>query len=69
MHYWKFILPSLIMIGGLALFSTASFGKAAYTKQTGKPCTYCHTKAGSKDLNKVGECYAKKHTLEGCEAK
>jgi hypothetical protein len=64
----KFLLPALILVGGL-VSSTVSFGKPEYTKKEKKACTYCHTKAGSKDLNKVGECYAKKHSLEGCEAK
>ncbi|MGA2434435.1 MAG: hypothetical protein ABSG25_04035 [Bryobacteraceae bacterium] len=69
MYRLKFVLPSLILMGGLTLFSTASFGKAEYTKATGKTCTYCHIKAGAKDLNDMGKCYAKKHTLEGCETK
>ncbi len=68
MNKLKFILPALILVGGL-VSSTVSFGKPEYTKKEKKTCIYCHTKAGSKDLNKVGECYAKKHSLEGCEAK
>jgi hypothetical protein len=41
--------------------------KPEYSKKEGKPCTYCHVKAGSKGLNDAGKCYAeKKHSLEGC---
>ncbi len=69
MRYCRWILPAIILIGGLTIPATLSFGTAAYTKKEGKGCTYCHTKAGSKDLNKVGECYKEKKTLAGCEAK
>jgi hypothetical protein len=58
------------LIGGLTLTATLMFGKAEYTKKEKKACTFCHVKAGSKDLNDVGKCYAKnKHSLEGCESK
>lgn len=58
---------SAFILGGLVLFSSYSFGKAEYTKATGKGCTYCHTAAGKKDLNEVGKCYAEhNHSLEGC---
>ena len=67
----KFILKttvgSALILGGLVLCSSYSFGKAEYTKTTGKGCTYCHTAAGKKDLNDVGKCYAEhNHSLEGC---
>jgi len=29
--------------------------KPEYTKKEGKACTYCHTKAGSKELNDAGK--------------
>jgi len=68
MNRLKFILPALIVAGGLLVPATVSFGKQEYTKKEKKACTYCHTKG--KDLNKVGECYkAKNHSLVGCEAK
>lgn len=64
----KLILPAMILVGGLVVPSTVSFGKAEYTKKEKKACSYCHTKG--KELNKVGECYKEKdHSLEGCEAK
>ena len=69
----KALRISLLMatvVGGLALTSTLTLGKAEYSKKEKKACTYCHVKAGSKDLNDIGKCYEKnKHTLEGCEAK
>ncbi len=69
MRTLKLALPAVILIGGLTIPATVSFGKAEYTKKEKKGCVYCHTKATSKELNKVGECYQQKKTLEGCEAK
>ncbi len=59
-----------VMFSGLVLFglgATLLFGKAEYTKKEGKACTVCHVKAGSKDLNDVGKCYAKDHSLKNCQ--
>ena len=68
MSRFKLVLPALILIGGLTIPATVSFGKAEYTKKEKKGCLFCHTKANSPDLNKVGECYKAKKTLVGCEA-
>jgi len=63
-------LVAALISGGLAVFTTVSFGKTEYTKKEGKGCTYCHTAAGKKDLNDVGKCYAEHgHSLEGCDKK
>jgi hypothetical protein len=59
------VLTGLILSG---LGATIIFGKAEYTKKEKKPCTTCHVKAGSKELNDVGKCYAKSHSLKDCEA-
>lgn len=61
-----------LLISGLTLFATLSFGKMEYSKTEKKPCTYCHVdvKKTPKELNDVGKCYAKnKHSLKGCEEK
>ncbi len=63
----KYALPTMLVIGGLTVSSTVSFGKAEYTRKEKKTCVYCHTKSGAKELNKVGECYKEKKTLAGCE--
>jgi hypothetical protein len=63
----KLILPAIILVGGLVVPSTVSFGKAEYTKKEKKACSFCHSQG--KEFNKVGECYKKNHSLEGCEAK
>ncbi|MGD0695322.1 MAG: hypothetical protein ABSB82_10770 [Terriglobia bacterium] len=60
-----------VLVGGLTLTSSLMLSKPEYAKKEGnKKCTYCHVKAGSKDLNDIGKCYQKnKHSLEGCESK
>jgi hypothetical protein len=65
----KIALPFAIILGGLMVTSSLSFGKAEYTKKEKKVCTVCHVASGKKDLNDVGNCYAKTHSLEGCEVK
>ncbi len=66
----KFLLPVLILVGGVLASMSLSFGKAEYTKKEKKACTYCHVKANSKELNDVGKCYkAKNRSLEGGETK
>jgi hypothetical protein len=72
MKILKFLGPAAILICGLGLNTTASFGKAEYTKKEKKACTTCHVKMPVKDnkdthaLNEVGKCYEKSHSLEGC---
>jgi hypothetical protein len=66
MRKLRFVLPAAILIGGLTIPATLSYGTAEYTKKEKKGCTYCHTKANSKELNKVGQCYKEKKTLVGC---
>jgi hypothetical protein len=64
----KYLLPALIATGGLLVCTTATFGKAEYTKKEKKACVYCHTKANSKELNDVGKCYDKAKSLANCKA-
>lgn len=70
MRTLKLVLPAVVLIGGLTVPSTVSFAKKEYTAKEKKACTYCHSKANTAELNKIGECYAKnEHKLAGCEAK
>ncbi len=62
----KLVLPALILVGGLLVPATVSFGKVEYKKTTGANCNVCHTKG--KELNKVGECYKVKKDLKACQA-
>jgi hypothetical protein len=58
MNILKVTLPVTLLIAGLMLCTTASYGKPEYMKKEGvKTCTTCHVKAGSKELNDMGKCY------------
>jgi cytochrome c553 len=64
----KLFLPAVIAMGAFLVCTTATFGKAEYTKKEKKACVYCHTKANTKDLNEVGKCYDKDKSLANCKA-
>jgi hypothetical protein len=65
----KIALPAIVLIAGFAVCTTTSYGKAEFTKKEKKGCTFCHTKANSKELNDAGKYY-KEHnnSLEGYQA-
>jgi hypothetical protein len=69
MRALRLLLPLAVLMTGLFVTSSTSFGKPEYAKKEKKSCTTCHVTQGKKDLNDVGKCYGKNHTLEGCEAK
>ncbi len=64
----KLILPAIPALAGFLLCTTATYAKKEYTAKEKKACTFCHTKASSKELNEVGKCYEKKKSLDGCAA-
>lgn len=68
----KYAVPAAILLGGLLVNSTVSFGKPEYVKATKKACSFCHvdSKAKPKDLTEAGQ-YFKDHnnSLEGYEKK
>ncbi len=72
----KIILPAAILMGGFLVCSTASFGKAEYTKATKKACTFCHkTNVPAKkdvmaeNLTDAGKYYKEHKTLDGYTGK
>ena len=69
MRALRLILPLGILMTGLLITTTASFSKPAYGKKENKDCLTCHVTKGKKELNEVGKCYAKSHTMAGCETK
>ncbi len=63
MRLFKMLLAFAILTGSLWTLATA---KPEYSKKEGKPCTFCHVKAGSKELNDAGKYYKEhNHSLEG----
>jgi mono/diheme cytochrome c family protein len=70
MRAFRLILPAAILAAGMMMTSMVSFAKPEYAKKEKKNCATCHVKAGSKDLNDIGKCYAKNsHSLDKCEKK
>ncbi len=69
MKLFKFAIPALVLTFGLTFSTTSSFAKVEYSKKEGKGCTFCHVKAGSKDLNDAGKYYKDHdHSLQGYKA-
>jgi len=72
MSQLKWIVPAVIVLGGFMICTTASYGKAEYTKATKKTCLYCHQKnepankeAMSKNLTDAGKYYKDHKSLDG----
>ncbi len=66
MRLVKLIAPVAIAGFGLFFISSVGHAKPEYSKKEKKGCTFCHVKAGSKDLNDAGTYYkAHDHSLEG----
>lgn len=70
MRTLKLTIPSLIVLAGFVVCTTATYAKPEYAKKESKSCVTCHTKMGQKDLNDTGKCYAANdHSLTKCAAK
>ncbi len=66
MRLLKVLIAISISCGFLLTLASA---KPEYAKKEGKPCTFCHVKMGSKELNDAGKYYkAHDHSLEGYKA-
>ena len=67
MKQLKVVIPAVVLLGGFVLCSTASYGKAEYTKATKKACAYCHVDAqkAPKELKDAGKYYQEHKTLDG----
>ena len=71
MSHLKVTLPTVILLGGFLVCSTASYGKPEYTKSTKKACTVCHvdSKAKPKELTDAGKYFAEHKNLDGYKEK
>lgn len=69
MRVLKLAIPAAALFTGMVLCTSVSHSTTAIAKKEKKACVYCHTKAGSKDLNETGTCYkVNEHSLAKCEA-
>ena len=64
----KVAVFSLTLGVAISLSSLSSLGTMEIAKKEKVACTTCHVKMGSKELNDVGKCYAKKKSLKACQA-
>lgn len=71
MYHLKVTLPAVILLGGFLVCSTASYGKAEYTKSTKKACVVCHVdvKAEPKELTDAGKYFSEHKSLDGYKEK
>jgi len=66
MNLLKVLIATSVFCACLLTLATA---KPEYSKKEGKGCTFCHVKAGSKDLNAAGNYYQEHdHSLKGYKA-
>ncbi len=71
MQYVKLTLPAVVLLGGFAFCTTATYGTAAYAKQEKKACSFCHTVAVPKDaesaksLTDAGKYFNEHKSLDG----
>ena len=73
MRMVKIAFPSLFVVGGFLLCTSAIYGTQAYAKKEKKSCTFCHAKSVSdkaemnKNLKATGTCYKEnEHSLAKC---
>jgi len=64
MRVLKLAIPAVIVLGGLAMSTVASYGTPAFAKDTGQKCATCHAKIGpmadmhkDPNLNPTGKCF------------
>jgi hypothetical protein len=54
-----------VMFATIVVMASVQYSKPVDAKKTGKSCTFCHTKRGSKELTEAGKYYKDNGTLDG----
>lgn len=65
MKYLRVFIPILTLAAAFFAASGVSFATKEISKKEKKPCTTCHPKGNTKELNEVGKYYKGKGSLEG----
>ena len=68
MRMLRFILPAAVLAAGFLTLTTTSHAKPEFTKKENKPCSFCHVKAGSKELNDNGKYYKEHKKVKNVKA-
>ena len=61
----RWVLLMALFIGTVVVIASTYYSKPVDAKKTGKSCTFCHTKHGSKELTEAGKYYKSNGTLDG----
>ena len=71
MSRFKVFIPAAVVLGGVLICVSGSYGKTEYTKQTKKACTFCHVDAqkNPKELKEAGKYFHEHKNLEGFQEK
>jgi hypothetical protein len=62
---FRWILALALTFTTIVVMASAIYSKPVDAKKTGKSCTFCHTKRGSKELTEAGKYYKANGTLDG----
>ncbi len=65
----RLALPAAVFAAVVMMTGGSAYATKELSKKEKKPCTTCHPKVGSKDLNDVGKYYKEKQTLVGAPQK
>jgi hypothetical protein len=68
MKKFRLLLPVATLLAAFLVSSGISFATKEIQAKEKKPCTTCHVKGDMKKLNKTGDYYKEKKTLEGAPA-
>ncbi len=68
MKKFRVLLPVGALLAAFLVSSGISFATKEIGSKEKKPCLTCHVKGDMKKLNKTGEYYKEKKTLEGAPA-
>jgi len=71
MSRFKVFLPAAVVVSGILVCASGSYGKQEYTKQTKKACTFCHVDAQkkAKELKEAGKYFQEHKSLDGYQEK
>jgi hypothetical protein len=64
----RVVLPGAALVAGFLVLTAPSHAKPEYTRKENKPCTFCHVKAGLKDLNDNGKYYKENKKVKNLKA-
>ena len=71
MRAMKLVVPVIVVLTGILVCTSATYGKPEYAKKEKKNCVFCHAKVEakegmSKNLTDAGKYYAAhNHSLDG----